>query len=86
MQVLNVVRGDDVELVRVLVQIVFPVEAERVQELAAGTLDEQQVPHVVQDIERVQIVEVHALQGAEGHGALGLTMATAAAKGASGRR
>ena len=67
-QVLDLVRRDDVEPVGVHRERVLPPKAERVEQLAARPLDEEQVPHVVQDVQRVEIVEVHALDRSVAHG------------------
>lgn len=60
-QVLNVVRRDDVELIGVGFGGFLPTKAERVEELAARALHEQQEAHVVQNVERIEIVEIDAL-------------------------
>jgi len=63
-----VVLGDDVELVGVRREIVVPVEAERVEQLAAGALDEDEEADVVEDVQRVEVIEIDALDRAERDG------------------
>jgi hypothetical protein len=65
-EVLDVVLGDHVELVGVLHEVVLPVESERVEQLTASPLGEEQKAHVVEDVEGVEVVEVHVLDGPKG--------------------
>src|SRR5262249_8436531 len=64
-QVLDLMLGHDVELVGVVRDVVFPTKAECVEQLAARTLHEEQEAHVVEDVERVEIVEIDVLDHAE---------------------
>lgn len=77
-EVLDGVRGDHVKFVGIRREIVFPVKAERVEQLAARALGKQQKAHVVQDVQGVEIVEVDVLHGAKrgAHGGVANTAAS----------
>ncbi len=64
-EVPDFVRRDDVEFVGIRREIVIPSKAERLKELAAGALHKEEITHVVQDVQRVEIVEIDALGGAK---------------------
>jgi hypothetical protein len=80
-EVLDLVRGHDVELVGVDREVVLPAEAQGLEELAACALHEEHVADVVQDVQRVEVVEVDTLRAAvrrtDGHGLPSKTRASA---------